>query len=104
MTRLFFWIEGRVVWLASCCWDHPRRVIGLAVLGLALSVVSGMGVEFRSDLQELAPAAIGESVGRVDEIFGLSDNVVRGIRMASPLPAPPSAGDWTFVFDAEESY
>ena len=32
------------------------------------------------------------------------DNVVRGIHKASPLPAPPSAGDWTFVFDAEESY
>ena len=32
------------------------------------------------------------------------DNVVRGIRKASPLPAPPEPGDWTFVFDAEEGY
>lgn len=32
------------------------------------------------------------------------ENVVRGVRKASPLPAPPAAGNWTFVFDAEEAY
>jgi TonB family protein len=32
------------------------------------------------------------------------ENVVRGIRKASPLPPPPEAGEWTFQFDAEEAY
>jgi outer membrane biosynthesis protein TonB len=32
------------------------------------------------------------------------ENVVRGIEKASPLPAPPEAGDWTFVFRPEDSY
>jgi TonB family protein len=26
------------------------------------------------------------------------ENVVRSIQKASPLPAPPEAGKWTFVF------
>jgi TonB family protein len=32
------------------------------------------------------------------------DGVVRAIRKASPLPAPPEAGPWTFVFIPEDSY
>lgn len=32
------------------------------------------------------------------------DGVVRSIEKASPLPAPPEAGDWSFVFVADESY
>jgi outer membrane biosynthesis protein TonB len=32
------------------------------------------------------------------------DGVVRAIRMASPLPAPPASGEWTFVFVPEDSY
>jgi TonB family protein len=32
------------------------------------------------------------------------DGVVRSIQKASPLPAPPEAGDWSFVFVADESY
>jgi TonB family protein len=31
------------------------------------------------------------------------DSVVRAIKKASPLPAPPEAGDWPFVFQPEES-
>jgi TonB family protein len=32
------------------------------------------------------------------------ENVVRGIEKASPLPPPPEAGDWPFVFRPEDSY
>jgi outer membrane biosynthesis protein TonB len=32
------------------------------------------------------------------------DGVVRSIRKASPLPAPPEAGVWPFAFDSAESY
>lgn len=32
------------------------------------------------------------------------EGVVRGIEKASPLPAPPEAGDWDFVFAPEDSY
>jgi TonB family protein len=32
------------------------------------------------------------------------DNTVRAIVSASPLPPPPSAGEWTFVFTPEESF
>ena len=31
------------------------------------------------------------------------DSVVRAIQKASPLPRPPRAGDWEFVFPSEES-
>ncbi len=31
------------------------------------------------------------------------DSVLRAIKKASPLPAPPEAGDWPFVFQPEES-
>lgn len=32
------------------------------------------------------------------------EGVVRGIEKASPLPPPPRAGDWDFVFVPEDSY
>jgi len=32
------------------------------------------------------------------------DGVLRSIRKASPLPAPPEAGVWNFVFVSDESY
>jgi TonB family protein len=32
------------------------------------------------------------------------DGVVRSIRKASPLPAPPEAGSWTFVFVSDEDF
>jgi outer membrane biosynthesis protein TonB len=32
------------------------------------------------------------------------DGVVRSIQKASPLPPPPEAGEWSFVFVADESY
>lgn len=32
------------------------------------------------------------------------EGVVRSIQKASPLPAPPEAGEWSFVFVADESY
>jgi hypothetical protein len=32
------------------------------------------------------------------------DGVVRSIQKASPLPAPPEAGEWNFVFVADESF
>lgn len=32
------------------------------------------------------------------------DNVVRSIQKASPLPAPPEAGRWVFVFVSDEDY
>jgi TonB family protein len=32
------------------------------------------------------------------------DGVVRAIQKASPLPAPPEAGEWAFVFVPEDSY
>ncbi len=32
------------------------------------------------------------------------DGVVRGIQKASPLPPPPEAGEWEFVFVPEDSY
>ena len=32
------------------------------------------------------------------------DGVVRSIQKASPLPPPPEAGDWSFLFVADESY
>lgn len=32
------------------------------------------------------------------------EGVVRGIEKASPLPPPPDAGDWDFVFMPEDSY
>ena len=32
------------------------------------------------------------------------DNVVRAVQKASPLPAPPEAGSWPFVFRPEDSY
>jgi len=32
------------------------------------------------------------------------EGVVRAIRMSSPLPAPPEAGKWNFVFVPEDSY
>ncbi len=36
--------------------------------------------------------------------YHYDDGVVRAIRKASPLPAPPEAGEWTFVFVPEDSY
>jgi TonB family protein len=32
------------------------------------------------------------------------EGVVRGIQKASPLPPPPEAGDWDFVFVPEDAY
>jgi outer membrane biosynthesis protein TonB len=32
------------------------------------------------------------------------DGVVRSIQKASPLPAPPEAGEWSFVFVADQDY
>ena len=32
------------------------------------------------------------------------DGVLRSIRKASPLPAPPEAGEWTFVLVSDDSY
>lgn len=32
------------------------------------------------------------------------ESVVRGIQKASPLPAPPDAGEWPFVFAPEEAF
>ncbi len=32
------------------------------------------------------------------------DGVVRSIQKASPLPAPPEAGEWSFVFVADEGF
>ena len=32
------------------------------------------------------------------------DGVVRSIQKASPLPAPPEAGAWTFVFTSDEDF
>jgi outer membrane biosynthesis protein TonB len=32
------------------------------------------------------------------------EGVVRGIQKASPLPAPPEAGEWDFVFLPEDGY
>ncbi|MEE8474670.1 MAG: TonB family protein [Myxococcota bacterium] len=32
------------------------------------------------------------------------ENVVRAIQKASPLPAPPEAGEWAFVFVPQDSY
>lgn len=32
------------------------------------------------------------------------DGVVRGIQKASPLPPPPEAGEWEFIFVPEDSY
>jgi TonB family protein len=32
------------------------------------------------------------------------EGVVRGIQKASPLPPPPRAGDWDFVFLPEDAY
>jgi TonB family protein len=32
------------------------------------------------------------------------DGVVRGVRKASPLPAPPEAGTWTFVMVSDEDW
>ena len=32
------------------------------------------------------------------------DGVTRAIRKASPLPAPPEAGRWPFIFMPEDSY
>ena len=32
------------------------------------------------------------------------DGVVRSIQKASPLPAPPEAGTWTFVFTSDEDF
>jgi TonB family protein len=31
------------------------------------------------------------------------DSVVRAIQKASPLPAPPEAGEWPFIFQPEET-
>jgi len=36
--------------------------------------------------------------------YHYDDGVVRAIRKASPLPAPPEAGAWTFVFVPADSY
>jgi TonB family protein len=36
--------------------------------------------------------------------YHYDDGVVRAIRKASPLPAPPESGEWTFVFVPEDSY
>jgi hypothetical protein len=53
--------------------------------------------------------AAGNVVGE-PEIVSRSGNpwydegVVRGIAKASPLPPPPEAGDWDFVFVPEDSY
>jgi outer membrane biosynthesis protein TonB len=53
-------------------------------------------------------SSTGEVVGepRVVKRSGnpwYDDGVVRSIQKASPLPAPPEAGDWSFVFVADES-
>ncbi len=32
------------------------------------------------------------------------EGVVRSIQKASPLPPPPEPGDWTFIFNSDESY
>jgi TonB family protein len=31
------------------------------------------------------------------------DNTIRALRRASPLPPPPEAGEWPFIFTPEES-
>ena len=32
------------------------------------------------------------------------DGVVRGLQKASPLPSPPEAGEWEFIFVPQDSY
>ena len=49
------------------------------------------------------PRVLGEPVVRAssgDPHF--DDNAVRAVIQASPLPAPPSSGDWPILFNPNE--
>jgi colicin import membrane protein len=56
---------------------------------------------------ELDPSGAVRSEPRVKRRSGnpwYDEGVVRAIRKSSPLPAPPEAGTWSFVFAPEDSY
>lgn len=56
---------------------------------------------------DLGPTGVVRGVPKITRKSGnpwYDDGVVRAIQKASPLPAPPEPGDWTFVFMPEDSY
>jgi drug/metabolite transporter (DMT)-like permease len=88
--------RGEIIWVALLAWpvngERPDRPfwIGAAVAAGGLVLLQ-------------APFAAGALRGkpRVTRRSGnpwYDDNVISSIKKASPLPAPPEAGTWTFVF------
>lgn len=56
---------------------------------------------------DLSPTGAVRGVPKITRKSGnpwYDEGVVRAIQKSSPLPAPPEAGKWTFVFMPEDSY
>ena len=86
------WVRRAKIHVRSV-WVVPP---GFRIQPLQTSVL----VELDADGRVLGKPRIIQRSGN----YHYDDGVVRAIRKASPLPAPPEAGEWTFVFVPEDSY
>lgn len=79
--------------------NHVRQVWAVPPGFRTERLVTRVLVELDSAGNVLRPPRIVERSGNP----WYDDGVVRGIQKASPLPPPPKAGEWSFVFNSEES-
>jgi outer membrane biosynthesis protein TonB len=77
---------------------HVRRRYITPPEFLNRSLATGIEVRLTSNGALVGPPRVVRPSG--DPFF--DDNAVRAVLASAPLPAPPSAGTWTFVFTSEE--
>jgi TonB family protein len=79
---------------------HVRRRWVMPSEFLDRSLSTALSVELSADGQVVGTPRVTRSSG--DPFW--DDNTVRAILSASPLPPPPAAGEWPFVFTPEERF
>lgn len=67
-------VDRLLVALASFGLRRPGLALGGAALLVAASVLSGLGMTFRSEVTDLVPAASSGVLRRLEEVFGTSEN------------------------------
>lgn len=54
---------------------RPRATVAAALIACAVSVISGLTMEFRSDVVDLAPDEVREAIRDLEQVFGVSDHL-----------------------------
>ncbi len=62
--------------MAAASWDAPRRVLVAAAVCVCTAAASLFFVRFESDMADLAPPAVRESVAELERLFGVSEQLV----------------------------